>query len=88
MIRLISATGMVEVDTYIAIGDLMGMRFGGLMVPASTPLLGCDLLQILRFKGNPVTGQLENIPDDEPRTAMWRRVWGHAIIPPYITGNS
>ena len=50
---LISATGMVEVNTYFAIGDLMGMRFGALMVPASTPLISCELLQILRFKFNP-----------------------------------
>ena len=67
-VRLISATGMVEVDTYFATGDLMGMRFGALMVPASTPLIGCELLQILRFKVNPVTEQLEKIPDDEPWT--------------------
>ena len=67
-VRLISATGMVEVDTHFAIGDLMGMRFGALMVPASTPLIGCELLQILRFKVNPVTGQLERILDDEPWT--------------------
>ena len=67
-VRLISATGMVEVDTYFAIGDLMGMRFGGITVPASTPLLGCELLQFLRFRVNPVTEQLEKIPESEEWT--------------------
>lgn len=67
-VSLMSANGMVEVDTYLAIGDLMDMRFGAVMVPAALPLLGCELLQVLRFRVNPVTEQLEKIPDSEEWT--------------------
>ena len=64
-IRLMSATGLVEANTYLAEGELMGQEFGALMVPASTPLLGYELLENLRFKVNPVTQQIERVPDDE-----------------------
>ncbi len=64
-IRLMSATGIVEVNTYFANGELMGQEFGAILVPASTPLIGYELLENLRFRVNPVTGQLETVPDDE-----------------------
>ena len=64
-VRLVSATGPVEVDTYFARGELMGERFRAIMVPARTPLLGYELLQNLRFKVNPVTHEIEKVPDDE-----------------------
>ena len=43
----------------------MGERFRAILVPASTPLLGYELLQNLRFKVNPVTHEIEKVPDDE-----------------------
>ncbi len=64
-IRLMSATGIVEVDTYFADGALMGQEFSALMVPASTPLIGCELLENLRFRVNPVAGQIERVPDNQ-----------------------
>ena len=64
-IKFMSATGIVEVDTYFADGELMGQEFSALLVPASTPLIGCELLENLRFKVNPVTRQLERVPDSE-----------------------
>ena len=64
-VKLMSATGMVEVATYFAPGELLGQRFGAILVPAATPLLGYELLQNLRFKVNPVTHQIEKVPDDE-----------------------
>ncbi len=64
-VRLMSATGLVEVETYIAGGELMGQEFTAILVPAHTPLLGYELLQNLRFKVNPVTQQIEKVPDDE-----------------------
>ena len=70
-IRLMSATGVVESNTYLAEGELMGQEFGAVLVPASTPLLGYELLENLRFKVNPVTRQIERVPDDE-------------IHPPYL----
>jgi predicted aspartyl protease len=70
-VRLMSATGLVNVETYFAAGELMGRRFGGIVVPSVSPLLGYELLQNLRFKVNPVTQQIERVPDDE-------------IHPPYL----
>ena len=63
-IRLMSATGMVEVDTYFAEGELMGREFSALMVPASTPLMGYELLENLRYRVNPVTQEIDTVPDD------------------------
>ena len=71
-VKLMSATSMVEVDTYfggeeqgIASGELRGERFGAIMVPASTPLIGVELLENLRYRVNPVTEQIERVPDGE-----------------------
>ena len=65
MVRLMGATGMVDVETYFAEGELMGRVFSCILVPAATPLLGYHLLQNLRFKVNPVTFQIEKMPDHE-----------------------
>ena len=70
-IRLMSATGMVEVNTYFADGELMGQEFGAILVPASIPLIGYELLENLRFRVNPVTREFEKVPDYE-------------IHPPYL----
>ena len=64
-VRFVSATGLVDVETYFARGELMGQRFRAIMVPAPTPLLGYELLQNLRFKVNPVTHEIEKVPDYE-----------------------
>ncbi len=64
-VRLMSATGMVNVETYFAEGELMGQEFGAILVPSATPLLGYELLQNLRFKVNPVTHEIEKVSDDE-----------------------
>ena len=64
-IRLMSATGIVDVDTYFADGELMGQEFGAILVPASIPLIGYELLENLRFRVNPVTGEIEKVPEDE-----------------------
>ena len=64
-LRLMSATGLVELETYFARGELMGSRFAGLAVPASTCLIGYELLENLRFRVNPVGQVIERVPDDE-----------------------
>ena len=71
VVKLMSATGMVDVPTYFVRGELLGHRFGAIVVPAATPLLGYELLQNLRFKVNSVTHEIEKVPDDE-------------IHPPYL----
>ncbi len=64
-LRLMSATGIVEADTYFADGELMGEGFSAILVPASTPLIGYELLENLRYRANPVTQQIEKVPEDE-----------------------
>ena len=64
-LRLMSAPGVVEVNTYFADGELMGQEFGAILVPASTPLIGYELLENLRYRVNPVTQQIEKVPEDE-----------------------
>ena len=64
-IRLMSATGVVDVDTYFADGELLGQEFGAILVLASISLIGYELLENLRYRVNPVTEELENVPEDE-----------------------
>ena len=64
-IRLMSATGVVDVDTYFADGELLGQEFGAILVLVSIPLIGYELLENLRYRVNPVTEELENVPEDE-----------------------
>ena len=64
-IRLMSATSIVNVDTYFTDGELMGQQFSAILVPASIPLIGYELLENLRFRVNPVTQEIEKVPDDE-----------------------
>ena len=70
-IKLMSATGVVDVDTYFADGELFGQEFGAILVPASMPLIGYELLENLRYRVNPVTREIEKVPEDE-------------IHPPYL----
>ena len=64
-VRLMSATGIVSVDPYFAAGELMGEGFGAILVPASIPLIGYELLENLRFRVNPLTQEIEKVPEDE-----------------------
>lgn len=64
-LRLMSGTGVVDVDTYFAEGELMGQEFGAILVPASIPLIGDQLLENLRFRVNPLTQEIEKVPEDE-----------------------
>ncbi len=65
VVKLMSATGLIDVETYVADGELMGQEFTAILVPAHTPLLGYELLQNLRYKVNPVTHEIERVPDWE-----------------------
>ena len=64
-LRLMSATGVVDVDTYFADGELMGQEFSAILVPASIPLIGYELLENLRFRVNPVSNEIEKVPEEE-----------------------
>lgn len=65
IIRVLTVTGVVEMDSYFAVGELYGERFGAMLIPTAEPLLGYELLQNLRYKVNPVTHEIERVPDDE-----------------------
>ena len=64
-LRFMSATGIVEVDTYFADCELMGEEFSAILVPASTPLIGYELLENLRYRVNPLTREIEKVPEDK-----------------------
>jgi len=64
-VRLMSATGTFDANTYFAVGELMGEAFGAILVPASIPLIGYELLENLRFRVNPLTQEIEKVPEDE-----------------------
>ena len=65
IIRVMTVTGVVELDSYFAVGELNGERFGAMLIPTAEPLLGYELLQNLRYKVNPVTHEIERVLDDE-----------------------
>ena len=64
-LRLMSAIGIVEASTYFADGELMGEGFSAILVPASTCLIGYELLENLRFRVIPLTLELEKVPEGE-----------------------
>ena len=64
-VRVMTVSGVVELDSYFATGELNGERFGAMLIPTAEPLLGYELLQNLRYKVNPVTHEIERVPDWE-----------------------
>jgi predicted aspartyl protease len=65
IIRVMTVTGVVEMDSYFAVGELNGERVGAMLIPTAEPLLGYELLQNLRYRVNPVTHEIERVPDNE-----------------------
>ena len=64
-VMLETITEVVELDAYFANGELMGRQFSAIMIPTASPLIGYELLENLRYRVNPVTQELERVPDDE-----------------------
>ena len=67
--RFLTATGMVELDTYSITGRLLverprGNGFTAMVAPAPIPLIGYERLQNMRLRVNPVTEQVEDVPDE------------------------
>lgn len=69
--RFITATGPVELDTYTITGTVRQRGFSTMVIPAPLPLMGYEMLQSMRFRVNPVSEQLEEVPEEE-------------IHPPYL----
>ena len=67
--RFLTATGIVELDTYAIAGRVLvdrarGNGFAAMVAPAPIPLIGYERLQSMRLRVNPVTERLEDVPDD------------------------
>lgn len=66
--RLLTATGVVELDTYAITGTVLAGPTGGkgfaTMAAAPVPLIGYEMLQSMRMRVNPVSEQIEDVPDD------------------------
>ena len=69
--RFVTASGVVEFDTYIITGTVRNRGFSTMVVPAPVPLMGYEMLQSMRFRVNAVNEELEDVPEDE-------------IHPPYL----
>ena len=63
--RFITATGVVEMDTYHISGEIRGRGFGTMVAPSPIPLVGYEMLQTMRLKVNPLTEELEDVPDED-----------------------
>ena len=62
--RFLTPEGVIESDTYTALGELRGSGFSAVATPFSRPVIGYMLLEDLLLKVNSSTGELE--PDGEP----------------------
>ena len=60
-----TATGIAEQDTFGAFGRLQGRGFNATVIAATTPLIGYELLENMRFRVNPVTQSIESLAPDE-----------------------
>ena len=65
MIRVRTANGIIDQQTYWALGHIDGRGFGATITASPIPLVGYEFLQNRTFKVNPVTHTLERVPDDE-----------------------
>ena len=63
--RFITATGVVEMDTYHISGQIRGRGFGAMVAPSPIPLVGYEMLQTMRLRVNPVTEELEDAAADD-----------------------
>ncbi len=63
--RLLTATGVVERQTYAAQGEVAGRGFVATVTEAPIPIVGYELLESLRLKVNPVNKTLEDVPDED-----------------------
>ena len=64
-VMLETITDVVELDAYFANGEFRGRSFAAIMIPTASPIMGYELLENLLYKVNPVTQELERVPDDE-----------------------
>ena len=63
--RLMTGLGVMESDTYSASVRIGDDRAPAVVIVSPIPLIGFELLQSLRMKVNPITQELEKIPEGE-----------------------
>ena len=64
-LRMITALGVIENETYAAGVRIGDDRTAATVVVTPIPLIGYEVLENLRMKVNPITQQLEKAPEDE-----------------------
>ena len=65
VISVRTANGIIEQQSFWALGEIDGRGFGATVTQAPIPLIGYQLLQTMRYRVNPVTESLERLPEDE-----------------------
>lgn len=70
--RLMTGMGVMESETFAADVRIGDDRAPAYVIVSPVPLIGCELLQNLRMRVNPVTQSLEKVPEDEE------------VFPPFI----
>lgn len=63
--RFITANGVAEFETYRIDGEIRGRGFATMVAPCPIPLVGYEMLQNMRLRVNPVSEEVEEVPDDE-----------------------
>ena len=78
--KVMTATGVIELDTYSAAIELEEYGTAALVSECPVPLIGVEVLEKLGMKVNPVTQELEKVPEDEhmPPYMPFRLVLGPA----------
>ena len=64
-VRVRTATGVVERQTFYALGRLEDQGFAATIISSPIPLIGYELLENMRLRVNPVTQTLEKVGDEE-----------------------
>ncbi len=64
-LTFMTANGVVELETYHADGEVQGREFGATVITTPVPLVGYEFLENRRFRVNPVTEQIEPVPEGE-----------------------
>ncbi len=60
-----TANGITKFDTFHIKGEIRGRGFAGMVAPCPIPLVGYEMLQNMRLRVNPVSEEVEEVPDDE-----------------------
>lgn len=72
--RFMTDSGAVWFDTYHIKGEIWGRGFAAMVAPCPVPLVGYEMLQTMRLRVNPVSEEIEEVPDD-------------VFHPPYFIGR-